>query len=317
MNMPINKFGRFVVDVYVPWPLFAAILFFFLSGSVLGSTIRDVGTTDAGYQTLASFAQFQSVGLLTSGVGNCSGTLITGFHVLTAAHCIGSSLNFNIGGNSYGASSSNIFGNTWSGNTLAGTDIAVIRLSAYVPGIIPANLYTGTDEIGMLGFSVGFGRTGTGLTGDTLASGTKRAFDNAIDGTLATIARAGDTINSANILVADFDNPVNTAESSMGTNTAFNFEGNVAPGDSGGGLFVEVDSSWFLAGVTTFRDANCFYDNTSTDCTFDSDYGDISGWTRVSSFGTFIAAAVVPIPPAIWLFTSGLLGLIGIAKKRK
>jgi hypothetical protein len=32
---------------------------------------------------------------------------------------------------------------------------------------------------------------------------------------------------------------------------------------------------------------------------------------------TFSAAAVVPVPAAIWLFGFGLLGLIGIARRKK
>ena len=41
--------------------------------------------------------------------------------------------------------------------------------------------------------------------------------------------------------------------------------------------------------------------------------------TNIDGSGEFIfsAAAVVPIPPAVWLFGSGLLGLIGIARRKK
>ena len=33
--------------------------------------------------------------------------------------------------------------------------------------------------------------------------------------------------------------------------------------------------------------------------------------------GTFFVTTVVPIPPAVWLFGSGLLGLIGVARHKK
>jgi len=38
-----------------------------------------------------------------------------------------------------------------------------------------------------------------------------------------------------------------------------------------------------------------------------------------SAFGefNFAAASPVPIPPAVWLFGSGLLGLVGIARRKK
>jgi hypothetical protein len=31
----------------------------------------------------------------------------------------------------------------------------------------------------------------------------------------------------------------------------------------------------------------------------------------------FLMPAAVPIPPSVWLFGSGLLGLIGIARRKK
>jgi hypothetical protein len=58
--------------------------------------------------------------------------------------------------------------------------------------------------------------------------------------------------------------------------------------------------------------------------------GDIYDAGRIASFSsdpttgiigtgdfTFSAATVVPVPPAVWLFSSGLLGLIGIGRRRK
>jgi hypothetical protein len=51
---------------------------------------------------------------------------------------------------------------------------------------------------------------------------------------------------------------------------------------------------------------------------FNGTYSSIS-WTSTNEnwYGITVGTAVVPIPPAFWLFGSGLLGLIGIAKRKK
>jgi fumarate reductase subunit C len=40
---------------------------------------------------------------------------------------------------------------------------------------------------------------------------------------------------------------------------------------------------------------------------------------QASIYGIFMVreATVVPVPAAVWLFASGLLGLVGIARRRK
>jgi hypothetical protein len=61
-------------------------------------------------------------------------------------------------------------------------DIALIELNAPVAGVTPAQIYTGTNEIGKQGHSVGYGLTGTGTTGFINNTyGTKRAMRNIID----------------------------------------------------------------------------------------------------------------------------------------
>ena len=45
---------------------------------------------------------------------------------------------------------------------------------------------------------------------------------------------------------------------------------------------------------------------------------DNESWaTEVRTYATFTPAAAVPVPAAVWLFGSGLLGLIGIARRKK
>ena len=70
-----------------------------------------------------------------------------------------------------------------------------------------------------------------------------------------------------------------------------------------GGLLA---TAWDIGIVFT-----CTAINPDNSCATDAEYGEIK-----SSPGTWTVSSV-PIPSAIWLFGSGLLGLIGIAKHKK
>ncbi len=101
-------------------------------------------------------------------------------------------------------------------------------------------LYTGTSEFGQVGTYVGFGLTGTGLTGYGTLDNQKRAFQNVIDGSFG---------NPSILLGSDFDNPHSTADSGFGSAIPLLLEGCVTPGDSGGGVFIMEGSQYYLAGV--------------------------------------------------------------------
>ena len=138
----------------------------------------------------------------TSGFA-ASGTLIAPNWVLTAAHVVdqATSLNFKIGGNSYGASQWAYHSN-WTGDLAAGYDIALVKLSTAPSGIAPATRYTGSDELGRIGTSVGYGKTGTGLTGAITFDGLKRAGENVIDRFYSG--------GNKRIFLSDFDNPASS-----------------------------------------------------------------------------------------------------------
>jgi V8-like Glu-specific endopeptidase len=197
--------------------------------------------------------------------------------VVTAGHCLydkedgvtttTTKATFTIGNNSYDMVEQT-YANGWKGdNIYDGYDIGMIRLSAPVTNVKPAELYEGTDEVGNIGYYAGFGRTGDGITGDTIPNDKnyRLAGTNVID----RVGSDYKTNWSSDLLVTDFDST--SGDNVFGSSTPLNLEYNIAPGDSGGGLFIDRDNKYYLAGVNSFG-------------TRGSKYGSISGTTRVSSY---------------------------------
>jgi len=255
------------------------------TGSI--SAIAQAGTirsdrSDAQYRNLANL--FPSVGSLnlrgSTGSWLCSGTLLNSTWLLTAGHCLDNIQQgtFSIGGSNYAINGA-LTNSGWSSsgrNPGAGYDLGLFRLNRSVTNVTGASLFTGRNEDLQVGTYVGFGATGTGLTGYIAGSaGTKRAGQN----TIGLGTRLG---YSDRVLVSDFDDP--RLATSDPLSQPLNLEYNLAPGDSGGGLFI----NGLLAGVNSFISA--------TDGVIDADYGDISGVTRVSSFAAWINNVLRGIP---------------------
>ncbi len=126
---------------------------------------------------------------------------------------------------------------------IAQENFGLMKLSAPVDSIELAPLYFGNPE-GLVGTFIGFGRTGTGLTGDIANSPLKRGCENLIE-----------TYNKAQ----SKDNGYFTTVFDAPGSDALALEGTPAPGDAGGGIFVNINGVNYLAGTIVASDTDTRY----------------------------------------------------------
>lgn len=238
-----------------------------------------------------------------------SGTLLTnGRQILSVAHNFFDSLGnlatsvsavFHLPGGNQTVSCDFVdIGTGYNGNSYLGNDIAVLRMTQTAPsGASRFDIYRGSNELGQIASMSGYGRSGTGLTGSVLASGTKRNGSNRIDAlgeSLNGTALPNGTVASGKLLVFDFDDGTSTHDASafyLGINNAGLGTGEVstAPGDSGGPLLIDGK----IAGVTDlglgFNGGPDVLSGTN------SSFGEFGLDTRVSAWASWIDS-VAPMP---------------------
>jgi hypothetical protein len=256
----------------------------------LGGTIRD-DKADSSYRSLST--GYENVGKLnwTDGGSSylASGTLIAPNWVLTAGHCTDgtavSKMSFALAGSTYTAAQWIPHPN-WNGNLNNGYDIGLVRLTNSVTSVAPATRLTTASELGKTGVSVGFGTTGTGQTGyKNGTGGTKRAGENVIDAYGSSVGM------SSHYMLSDFDDPNNKDRmNAFGGSSPLALEYSIAPGDSGGGTFINVGGTSLLAGVHSFISA--FY-RPKGDGRVNASYSDFFGSTRVSLFNSWIDSYIL------------------------
>lgn len=283
----------------------AALVSLLSTGAASAAVVRH-DVADASYLALGADPQYDSVGRITYSASSAigSGVLIGESWYLTAAHNVYSNyiantpanVRFTVGGNLYLADEIVVHPGYVNGASTNGNDLALVRLSAPVSNVTPAELLSGGGEIGQVGTFVGYGRTGTGLTGATTSTTARRGGTNVLDVT----ANAFDPSWSSNIVLSDFDHPGSAGYSTWGSSTPTALEMLVATGDSGGGVFVDLGSGPQLAALSTFVLTN--QDG------IDMGYGDGMGATRLANHAEWIAETMlVPEPASINLAGLGLL----------
>jgi Trypsin len=236
----------------------------------LASTIRD-DTPDSDYTSLGAEARYAASGYVVANTEFGSGTLIAPDWILTAAHVVvGSSASEVTFGQGAADSIINnvlqpgpdsvasvVIESGYDGNGPAqGNDLALLQLSSPITQIVPALFYNASlgTPIGQVGTSVGYGKTGTGLTGATLPAGTRRGIQNSIDAFGDSVTVGGtpqDPIGydftsdpnganvSSNMLLTDFDDPAtppNPNLNIMGGDAPLPLEGATAGGIAAAGF---------------------------------------------------------------------------------
>lgn len=230
--------------------------------------------------------------------------LYNGQAVLTAAHLFASeststSVVFETSYGTQTVQSKKVLINPHYNSTSSTNDLALVWLSGAAP--ITAEryeLYRSEDEVNKTFTMVGYGRPGTGSTGDASAPlnpplrlQAKNEFDTDISSLLPFFSSTPAWASISNKqLVADFDDGTSARDAlgllarktGLGLGTD---EGLIAPGDSGGPAFIGNK----VAGIASYTaDLESTVSHPDIDKASNSSYGEVAVWERVSAYQQWV-----------------------------
>lgn len=161
-------------------------------------------------------------------------------------------------------------------------DIAVIELDEPVKDIQPAILSSSFDELHALVTGVGFGASGPASDAEQVGLFLEKiAGQNIIDSIGGYVYNKQSTL-----LMVDFDKPFVESVNILGDANPILLEYCVGGGDSGGPLFRQTKDGWKVIGVCSGTSL------TLEKFMVQGYYGQLSIWTRVSAFNSWIETTI-------------------------
>ena len=234
----------------------------------------------------------------------------------------------------------------YTGNVIDHNDVAVLRLTAPAPAHATSyGLYTTNDLTGQNFTFNGYGRLGDGATGNNNFTSRLRNGDNKYDyalgnaafGTNWAAALGEPFAQIQHSTISDFDNGLAANDTTCTVSQDASLAGaagavfcdlgrgareaGVSGGDSGGPSFINgmISSitSYGLSFGPEFGDVGpaCLPDPAPS-CV-NSSFGEFSGYVPVWLHADFINAAMVPEPGTYALMGLGLVGVAGLARRRR
>ncbi len=282
MNQPPTRCPRAAT---VPkWAASAGFALAVTAGTVVTGpagaiTIRDDGAYATYDAALATGVIASNVGRLTTNTSG-SGTYLGEGWVLTAAHLFGPGINpidtkYFLDGVQYNVAQIAVHPE-WTGQFAEGHDFALVRLTSPIAGLGGVPFYGGTvqDLLGETLTYSGFGFEGNGSDGGDFPLGTLHTAQNRVDARGQSVPFFEEDNNGVaydeQVFFADFDDPTESNDGyAWSPNNTLTFEGLIAGGDSGGGVFLDDNGTLRLVGANSFL--------LGTDGAANGSYSDIAG----------------------------------------